>query len=169
MKMDFHLRMLINHANIHHCEGRFLLNVTLWEWLYPHIKNPKGATTQDETNNLQEVFNFVLNHFWPKQYKKQNQKNIFHVLRNQIAHSGKVPIDRSYAEQWMAQLVWDSKNRNDIDLKCYLHFFDLLTQVVVLKTLGIDADNLIQRNLLLFSPMEKYRYLSFQNIFLLKR
>ncbi|MFZ2187782.1 MAG: hypothetical protein WAV46_04125 [Candidatus Moraniibacteriota bacterium] len=133
----FHLRMLINHSNIFITESRFLNMVVIWEWLYPHLKNPSGATPSDESSNLKEIFSFILKKYWPKDFNEQlfEKSNIFHVLRNQLAHSGKTPIDRSYAEEWMTKIQWEK------GLEQYLRFFDNLTQVLVLKTLGIDAES----------------------------
>lgn len=134
----FHLRMLANNANIFISESRFLNMVTIWEWLYPHLKNKYGATSDDESRDLTEIFNFVLEKYWPQYFNcslfKQS-KNIFYVLRNQLAHSGKMPIDRKYAEEWMKQIPWEN------GINQYLRFFDHLTQIVVLKTLGIDGEN----------------------------
>ncbi|HHF7367743.1 TPA: hypothetical protein ACPSKY_002886 [Legionella bozemanae] len=140
----FHLRMLFNQANINHMESRFLSNMIIWEWLYPHEKNPNGATPKDESQDLKEIINYILTKHWPAQYKMQN-KNIFHALRNQLAHSGTLPINRSYAENWMKQIPWEDTNGED--LQSYLKFFNILTQVVVLKTIDINADYLIQPQL----------------------
>lgn len=138
----FHLLMLLNHANILNSESRFLSMTIIWEWLYPHLKNPEGATSSDESDNLHEVFTFVLNKFWSTKINntiftngrvERLSKNIFYVLRNQLAHSGRLPIDRDYAEAWMKNLGRD-------DYK-YLKFFDRLTQILVLKTLGIDGED----------------------------
>ncbi|TNF69557.1 MAG: hypothetical protein EP298_02300 [Gammaproteobacteria bacterium] len=142
----FHLKMLFNHANIPNTEARFLSNMVIWEWLYPHEKNPKGATPKDESNNLKEIINFILNKYWPNNYQAQNN-NIFHALRNQIAHSGKLPIDRQreYVDDWMREIPWDDSS--GINLQTYLRFFDKLTQVIVLKTLGINAEYLLNNQL----------------------
>jgi hypothetical protein len=75
-----------------------------------------------------------------------NGNNIFCVLRNQLAHSGKLPINREYAERWMTQLKFHG-NYNNIGIEQYLDFFDRLTQVVALKTLGIDAEIIGQKYL----------------------
>lgn len=77
---------------------------------------------------------------WPSHREniEQHKAFIFHVLRNQLAHSGKIPINRHYAESWMKELKWD--NPDDYGIKDYLSFFDVLTQIIVLKTLDINAD-----------------------------
>lgn len=130
----FHLRMLLNHANIIHLESRFLSNVVIWEWLYLHLTNPNRL---EKKYPLNFILNNVIKNFWPNMAFDGN--NIFFVLRNQLAHSGKLPIDRGYAEPWMTQLVCNGDDRNP-GVKQYLKFFDRLTQVVVLKTLDIDAE-----------------------------
>jgi len=131
----FHLVMLLNHANILNDESRFIAMMVIWEWLYPHLKNPAGATPSDESNNLKEIIYFILNNYWTQKVDVSlKSSNIFHVLRNQLAHSGKLPINRKYAEPWMTQLKWP-------EIQQYLRFFDHLTQIVVLKTLNIDGEN----------------------------
>lgn len=138
----FHFIMLLNHANILNTESRFLSMVVIWEWLYPHLKNPNGATPKDELNDLRKVFSFILKQFWPSQFNVSLEtSNIFHVLRNQLAHSGKLPINRSYAARWMTNILWDYEDTIKKGISDYLKFFDRLTQIVVLKTIGIDGEN----------------------------
>lgn len=142
----FHLIMLLNRANIINSESRFLSNIVIWEWLYPHLKNPNGATIDDECDDLSVVLDFILNYFWPN--KKFNGNNIFKALRNQLAHSGKIPINRkrSYVDSWMTALTWEAKNGNR-GINDYIIFFDKLTQIIVLKTLGINAEKIIKSDL----------------------
>jgi len=137
----FHLLMLLNHANILNTESRFLSMVVIWEWLYPHLRNPNGATPNDESNNLRKVFSFILKKFWPSQFNASlESSNIYHVLRNQLAHSGKLPINRKYAKTWMTKICWDYPDTTK-GICDYLNFFDHLTQIVVLKTIGIDGED----------------------------
>lgn len=142
----FHLRMLLNHSNITNSESRFLSNIVIWEWLYPHLKNPNGATPNDESNDLTVIMNFVLDFYWPK--RKFKGKNIFVALRHQLAHSGKLPINRtkSYVEPWMTQLNWETEN-GQVGIRYYLSFFDKLTQVIVLKTIDINAESICRGDL----------------------
>lgn len=136
----FHLRTLLNHANILNAESRFISMVVIWEWLYPHMKNPNGAASSDESSNLLEIFAFILKQYWSSKFNAAlENNNIFHVLRNQLAHSGKLPIDRSYAETWMTQIPWE-RNSTSKGISDYLKFFDRLTQILVLKTVGIDGE-----------------------------
>jgi len=127
----FHLIMMYNHANVLLRESRYLANVIIWEWLYPQI-HPSGR----ESLKLKEIFLFLLEYFYPSRVNSKLLKsnNIFHVLRNQLAHSGMFPIDRPYAEDWMKQL-------SELEIQEYLKFFGNLTHAVVLKTLGIDVGN----------------------------
>ena len=49
-----------------------------------------------------------------------------------------MPINRSYALEWMTYLKWSSDT--DKDIKDYIKFFNRLTQVIILKTLDIHAE-----------------------------
>ena len=139
----FHLKMLLNSANNYHSESRFLSRVIIWEFLHAKLFGR-------ESNNLQEIMQEVLEHFWGAQVDNTIfvshrvsgfSKNIFYVLRNQLAHSGKLPIDRAYAEQWMTQIPWEAPFGSEvIDLKRYLLFFDELTQVIVMKTMDFHPE-----------------------------
>jgi len=143
-EQGFHLTMLKNHANVLNTEARFLSLIVIWEWLYAHIKNPTGATAADESRDLKEVLLKVLETFWPGKANQRllRNENVLHVLRNQLAHSGRLPIDRSYAPAWMKQLHCDFEpfSTQGVVIRDYIRFFERLTQVVVLKTLGIDAE-----------------------------
>ena len=82
----------------------------------------------------------MLKEYWPQKFNVALEtKSIFHVLRNQLAHSGKLPIDRNYAETWMTQIPWE-QNGTIKGICDYLKFFDRLTQIIVLKTLGIEGE-----------------------------
>lgn len=141
----FHLRMLRNHANILTTEARFLSLVVIWEWLFAHLRNPSGAPVSDERKNLKEIFTAVLEKYWPGKVNRSQllSECIFHRLRNQLAHCGRLPVDRRGAPDWMKKLHCDfhyfsGKGVGVID---YIRFFRHLTQVVVLKTLGVDAED----------------------------
>lgn len=137
----FHLLMLFNKANIYNNEGRFLSYITIWEWLYPHLKNPYGATSKDESFHLEIIINYILNYYWGSKINKtiftDRYKNIYYYLRHQLAHSGRLPIDREKAEEWMKNIKWESEKQG---IKDYLDLFGLLTQVIILKTLDIDSE-----------------------------
>lgn len=139
----FHLKMLLNSANNYHSESRFLSRVIIWEFLYAKLFGR-------ESENLQEIIKAILEYFWAGRVNNSIflthrvsgfSKNIFYVLRNQLAHSGKLPIDRPYAEQWMTQIPWEAPFGSMIrDLKRYLIFFDELTQVIVMKTMDFHPE-----------------------------
>lgn len=140
----FHLRMLCNHSNILVTEVRFVSLVIIWEWLFAHLQNPSGASVSDESGNLKEVFTAVLEEYWPGEVNAEVLRSecIFHVLRNQLAHCGRLPIDREYASDWMKELPCEFEpfSGEGVGIIDYIHFFQQLTQVVVLKTLGLDAE-----------------------------
>lgn len=139
----FHLRMLLNRANITNNESRFISNMVIWEWLYPHLTNPN----RKESHNLHLIINEVLKHFFSSSpFNGKKEDNIFYVLRNQLAHSGKIPINRLGVSSWMINLSWNG-DANNPGIKKYLSFFGKLTQVVVLKTLGIDSESIISNEL----------------------
>jgi len=139
----FHLKMLLNSGNNYNIESRFLSRVIIWEFVYAKLFGR-------ESENLQEIIKAILEHFWAGQVDNTVflthrvgglSKNIFYVLRNQLAHSGKLPIDRPYAEQWMTQIPWEAPFGSLIrDLKRYLIFFDELTQVIVMKTMDFHPE-----------------------------
>lgn len=143
----FHLRMLFNRSNINNIESRFLSYVVIWEWLYPHLKNPNGATKDDETYYLDKIMNYILKYYWSHLINEDlftdSYKCIFYFLRNQLAHSGKLPLNRPKIEPWMANLQWMTDYRQPVvhGIGDYIKFFCRLTQVVVLKTLGINAED----------------------------
>jgi len=128
----FHLIMLYSHANILHVESRFPANFVIWEWLYAHLV--------EESRDLRKIFSHILQYFW-RDYVNENifnkdKHNIFTVLRNQLAHVGRFPISRPYADDWMKELTID-------EIIPYINFLDTLTQLIVLKTIGIDCEKRI--------------------------
>ena len=139
----FHLIMFLNHSNINSTEQRFLSMVVVWELLYAKLFGR-------ESMSLQEIMKRILKHFWGNQVNSSIfltgnvggfSKNIFHVLRNQLAHSGRLPIDRPYAEQWMTQIQWQVPFGSGIKgMMEYLIFFDELTQVIVMKTMDFHPE-----------------------------
>lgn len=132
----FHLRMLKNHANILNEESRFLANFVIWEWLYPHLKNKEGALIDDESGSVVEIFKYIVEKYWGEFNIKNN---IYRHIRNQLTHSGKFPINRGYKNELHNPELW-MKNLSDVDIGSYISFFNQLTQVMVLKTININAD-----------------------------
>jgi hypothetical protein len=139
----FHLRMFLSSANNHTAESRFLSKVVVWEFLYAKLFGR-------ESENLQEIMKAILEYFWNAQVNdsiflshrvRGFSKNIFYVLRNQLAHSGKLPIDRAYAEPWMTQIKWEAPFGSMVKgAESYLTFFDELTQVIVMKTMDFHPE-----------------------------
>jgi len=140
-----HLRMLFNHSNILATEARFLGLMVIWEWVFAHIKNPNGATVKDESKNLNQILVGVLEEYFPGKVNSTllSDKCILYVLRNQLAHCGRLPIDRDYAETWMRQLHCDFQplSLKGVGVIDYIVFFQMLTQTIVLKTLGLDVSD----------------------------
>jgi len=128
----FHLRMICHAANVLNMETRYLAMVVLWEWLY-------GRLTGDEKeNNLRKIIAHILKHFWPETNSsifKDQANNIMQTLRNQLAHSGLLPINRG--DLWMRAV-----SKQDL-LEKYIPFFTHLTQIVVLKTIGLNCESRI--------------------------
>lgn len=134
----FHLRALYNHANIFSLEGRFLLNCTLWEWLYARIAGV-------ESNSLLKVIKYLLALYFPGKYNPtafdNKGDNVLFCLRNQLAHNGNLPIDRPYAAAWVQAIPIDYLITSGIyipGITDYISFFDRLITVLVFKTIGVD-------------------------------
>lgn len=139
----FQIRMLFNTSNIVVVEQRFLANYVIWEYLYARIFGR-------EENNLHIITKALLELYWPNLVNQQIfashrinnlSSNIFYVLRNQLAHNGRLPIDRQYAEQWMKALP-EARQYGTVDpgVHEYMEFFQDFTQVLVFKTLGLDIE-----------------------------
>lgn len=150
----FHLRMLFNHANIFLLESRFLSTMVMWELLYSMIK-------QRESLKLKEIVSELFNYFWPSHVSSnifsRNSHSLISVLRNQLAHSGRLPIDRPYADGWMRQLSWET-------VKDYIVLFNKMSQAMVLHTLSIDATSRIdygEFNNILFEFLQTGQVASF--------
>lgn len=148
----FHLGMLYNHSNIMNLESRFISYIVIWEWLYPHLKHPNGATIENESGNLDEIIRYILKESFDKRVNFES--NFYLKLRHQLAHSGGLPInkdrckrvckkDKKNDEKYYEKNKWISeRSLDDIQFE-YIPFFEKLTQVVVLKTLGIDAEYIL--------------------------
>lgn len=62
---------------------------------------------------------------------------VFIHLRNQLTHYGKLPVIVPDAPKWIKDLGWKGS-------KSYLDLFERLTQLLVLKTVGIDGLSLLE-------------------------
>ena len=139
----FNLISLLNKANILNNESRFLSDVVLWELIYSKL-------FAKESDNLHIVIRDVLVFYWPGRVDAAVfqsgkvggvSKNIIYVLRNQLAHSGRLPINRPYADDWMKKIpVENPPGSFKTTLYDYMSFFGDLTQVIVLKTLDFHAE-----------------------------
>lgn len=129
----FHLRMIFHAANVLNTETRFLAFFVPWEWLYSRL------TGNDKENNLREILSYILKYFWPNTNRSifnAKANNILQTLRNQLAHSGMLPITNR-GDLWMRAL-----SKEDL-LERYVPFFIRLTQIVVLKTIGLNCEGRI--------------------------
>lgn len=127
----FHIRAFYNAANILVVEPRFLADVTIWEYLF--YCNNKSMTYDDlKRKSLNTKINYLV-----KQYLVDNNSSIpeerlrvFSDLRNQLSHSGKLPIENPKSP--FQKIGWHGCEQ-------YLLLFKWLTQALVLKTIKIDA------------------------------
>ena len=129
----FHLKMIFHAANVLNTETRFLAFFVPWEWLYARL------TGKDKENNLRVIISYILTQFWPETNPSifnAQTNNILQILRNQIAHYGMLPITNR-GDSWMRNIA-----KADL-LEKYIPFFIRLTQVVVLKTIGLHCEHRI--------------------------
>ena len=129
----FHLRMLYHAANVLNIETRFLAFFVLWEWLYARF------TGNDKEDKLRVIIAYILKKFWPHTNASifnSETNNILQILRNQLAHNGMLPITKR-GDPWMRNI-----SKADL-LDIYVPFFIRLTQILVLKTVGLDCESRI--------------------------
>lgn len=127
----FHLRMFYNSANIFVEEHRFLANISIWEYLY-YCDNKKKTFKEIEDVSLNgKIYFLVKKYILNGKLKIQQEKlRIFSDLRNQLSHNGKLPIQNPRSR---------FRNLGHIGCGYYIRMFQLLTQTLILKTIGIDA------------------------------
>ena len=129
----FHLRMICHAANVLNMETRFLAMFVLWEWLYVRL------TGEEKEFSLSKIMAHILIDFWPSTNSSifdAKANNIMQTLRNQLAHNGLLPISNR-GDPWMRAV-----SKQDL-LKKYIPFFVRLTQIVVLKTIGLQCESRI--------------------------
>jgi len=130
----YHIKMLYNNSNIFVREPRFLSFTTIWEYLYAR---------ENQNKSFKQILDTCLDHkiaYLLRKYllsiKRKNLENrikIFRVIRNQLTHSGDLPVNCSEF----------NKHLSVASCYEYMKLFEHLTQLLVLKTLGLDAfDNL---------------------------
>jgi hypothetical protein len=127
----FHVRQFYGASDIFVAEPRFLADVTIWEYLY--YCNHRSMVYSTLCNvSLNTKIRFLI-----KEYSLSNisslpetRLRIFSDIRNQLSHNGKLPIENPKSP--FQSLGWSGCKR-------YMQLFKHLTQVLVLKTMGIDA------------------------------
>ncbi len=129
----YHIKMLFNNSNIFVKEPRFLSYMTIWEYLYAR-ENQNKSLRQIQDTCLDHKISFLLKKYLlSKRHRNLERKiKVFSVIRNQLIHSGDLPI----SDPCFNHLSYEGCSR-------YIILFENLTQLLVLKTLNIDAfDNL---------------------------
>lgn len=126
----FHVRAFYNASSIFFTEPRFLEDVTIWEYLY--YCNNRGVSYDTLTRiSLNTKINYLVNECLISGVASipDERLRIFSDIRNQLSHSGKLPIENPRSP--FQHLDWDG-------CKEYMILFKRLTQVLVLKTVGLD-------------------------------
>jgi hypothetical protein len=127
----FHIRQFYNASDIFVTEPRFLADVTIWEYLY-YCNNRSKTYKTLKTVSLNTKINFLIKNYSLSNLSsiQEERLRIFSDIRNQLSHSGKLPIENPKSP--FQDLGWSGCKR-------YMKLFRHLTQVLVLKTLGINA------------------------------
>ena len=127
----FHLKMFYNASNIYVIEPRFLADITIWEYLY-YRENTHFTYRQLNSVTLNTKIKYLISKFLlnTEAVFPEERFRIFSDLRNQLSHSGKLPIKNP--NSLFNNLGW-------IGCENYLKLFNRLTQALVLKTLGIES------------------------------
>jgi hypothetical protein len=127
----FHVRGFYNTSDILVAEPRFLADVTIWEYLY-YCNNRSLTYEELRTVLLNSKINYLVREYLIDTVTAfpQERLRIFSDLRNQLSHNGKLPIENPKSP--FSHLGWNGCRE-------YLKLFNHLTQVLVLKTMGIDA------------------------------
>ena len=129
----FQIRMYYNATNIFNAEQRFLADVTIWEFLYYCDHHEIDYKTLINTKLNIKIETLVGEYLLDRKRKiPKGQFRIFSDLRNQLSHSGKLPIKNPTSP--FERLGWNG-------CISYMRLFQHLTQSIVLKTIGIEAIN----------------------------
>jgi len=126
----FHIISFYNASNVYVKEPRFLADVTIWEYLY-YCNNPINYD-EPQRVSLNTKINFLVKEYILPAISSipEEKLRIFSDLRNQLSQNGKFPITNPNSR--FSQL-----NNNSLDQ--YMRLFKHLTQILVLRTLGIDS------------------------------
>jgi len=133
----FHLKSFYNATDIFVYEPRFLAYVTIWEYLYR--RDHQGKSYDDMSCiSFSTKLNHLLSTYILSGKKKipEERFRVFSDLRNQLSHNGTLPIENP-----RSPLAGSSSEECD----GYLPFFERLTQVLVLKTIGMDVSVSLDR------------------------
>lgn len=126
-----HVRAFYHASVIFVAEPRFLADVTIWEYLY-YCNNRSMSYGTLQGVSLNTKINYLVKEYLVDSVASISEERlrIFSDLRNQLSHSGKLPIENPRSP--FQHLGWSG-------CRDYLRLFKRLTQVLVLKTMGLDA------------------------------
>jgi len=127
----FHVRAFYNASDIFVAEPRFLADVTIWEYLY-YCNNRGMSYDTLRSVSLNTKINYLVKEYLVDNVSSIPEKclRIFSDIRHQLSHNGKLPIENPKSP--FKHLGWNGCRE-------YLKLFKRLTQVLVLKTMEIDA------------------------------
>lgn len=127
----FHIVMFYNGTNVFVQEHRFLANMAIWEYLF-YCDNRNKSYDYIENTSLNAKICFLVKKYFLHKKNKVRQENlrIFSDLRNQLSHSGKLPIKNPKSRYQKLSYIGCGK---------FMELFQHLTQVLVLKTVSIEA------------------------------
>lgn len=127
----FHVRAFYNAAEIIVVEPRFLADITIWEYLY-YCNHPDKSYDQLTDVSLNSKINDLVRGYLMDSISSipEERLRIYSDIRNQLSHTGKLPIENPRSRH--RNLGWNGCRE-------YLKLFKRLTQVLVLKTMEIDA------------------------------
>jgi len=127
----FHVKAFYNAAEIFVTEPRFLADVTVWEYLY-YCNNRDMTYNALRNVSLNSKINYLVKEYLMDSVSSipEERLRIFPDIRNQLSHNGKLPIENPRSPS--KHLGWNGCRE-------YLKLFNHLTQVLVLKTMEIDA------------------------------
>lgn len=133
----FHLRLMLNASNTLSAEARFLSEMALWEFVYAYATRNELETEREEhkrlaRTRLDDKLATLLGSILLEGVEVGKEKvRVFTHTRNQLAHHGRLPVTHPDAPQWLSTAPWSTYGD-------YFRFFDRLTQVLVLKALGLE-------------------------------
>jgi hypothetical protein len=127
----FHVRAFYNASDIFVAEPRFLADVTIWEYLY-YCNNRGMSYDTLRRVSLNTKINYLVKEYLVDNVSSipEERLRIFSDIRHQLSHNGKLPIENPKSP--FKHLGWNGCRE-------YLKLFKRLTQVLVLKTMEIDA------------------------------